>query len=47
MIGHRAAADQRQPRRRRTSPQWVETHYAPLTVDGVIIYDLTGRARNS
>ena len=27
--------------------QWVETHYAPVTVDGVIIYDLTGPARGS
>ncbi len=27
--------------------QWVETHYAPMTVDGVTIYDLTGPARTS
>ena len=27
--------------------QWVETHYAPVTVDGVIIDDLTGPARGS
>jgi 4-amino-4-deoxy-L-arabinose transferase-like glycosyltransferase len=27
--------------------EWVETHYAPLTVDRVIIYDLTQPPRNS
>jgi 4-amino-4-deoxy-L-arabinose transferase-like glycosyltransferase len=27
--------------------QWVETHYVPQTVDGVIVYDLTAPAGNS
>ena len=27
--------------------EWVETHYTPLTVDRVIIYDLTQPPRNS
>jgi hypothetical protein len=27
--------------------EWVQTHYAPLTVDRVIIYDLTEEPKNS
>jgi len=27
--------------------EWVETHYTPRNVDGVIIYDLTQPPRNS
>jgi hypothetical protein len=27
--------------------QWVETHYAPSTIDDVIVYDLTQAPRNS
>ena len=27
--------------------EWVETHYTPLTVDRVMIYDLTQPPRNS
>jgi hypothetical protein len=27
--------------------RWVETHYAPITVDNVTIYDLTQRASNT
>jgi 4-amino-4-deoxy-L-arabinose transferase-like glycosyltransferase len=27
--------------------EWVETHYAPLTIDGVIVYDLTEAPQNS
>ena len=27
--------------------EWVETHYTPLTVDRVLIYDLTQPPRNS
>ena len=27
--------------------EWVETHYTPLTVDNVLIYDLTQPPRNS
>lgn len=26
---------------------WVQAHYAPLTIDGVTIYDLTQRATNT
>ena len=27
--------------------EWVETHYTPLTIDGVIVYDLTAAQKNS
>jgi hypothetical protein len=27
--------------------EWVETHYAPLTVDGTVVYDLTAAPKNS
>jgi 4-amino-4-deoxy-L-arabinose transferase-like glycosyltransferase len=27
--------------------EWVETHYTPLTIDGVIVYDLTEAPQNS
>ena len=46
MIGNRAGATSGS-REAADIARWVETHYAPVTVDGVIIYDLTGPARGS
>ena len=46
MIGNRVGATSGS-REAADIAEWVETHYAPVTVDGVIIYDLTGPARGS
>ena len=46
MMGNRAGASGGS-REAADIAQWVETHYAPMIVDGVTIYDLTGPARTS
>ncbi len=46
MIGRRGGASTGS-RESADIAEWVETHYAPQTVDRVIIYDLTQPQRNS
>ena len=38
LVGSREAAD---------IAQWVETHFAPMTLDGVVVYDLTQPPKNT
>jgi hypothetical protein len=46
MIGHWGASTTGS-RESADIAEWVETRYAPLTVDNVLIYDLTQPPRNS
>jgi 4-amino-4-deoxy-L-arabinose transferase-like glycosyltransferase len=46
MMGHRGGSTSGS-REAADIAEWVETHYAPLTVDRVIIYDLTEAPKNS
>ena len=46
MIGH-WGGQQSGSRESAAIAEWVETHYTPLTIDGVIVYDLTAAQKNS
>jgi 4-amino-4-deoxy-L-arabinose transferase-like glycosyltransferase len=47
MIGHWGGTTTTGSRESADIAQWVETHYTPLTVDRVLIYDLTQPSQNS
>jgi 4-amino-4-deoxy-L-arabinose transferase-like glycosyltransferase len=47
MIGHWGGSTTTGSRESADIAQWVETHYTPVTVDRVLIYDLTQPSRNS
>ena len=47
MIGHWGSPQQAGSRESADIAEWVETHYTPVTVDNVLIYDLSQPPRNS